>query len=295
MIAITGATGHVGGMVMSNLLNGGVQARELTAVVRNRDKAQWIAERGVEIRFADYDKPESLPQAFEGVETLLFISSSSRDDRQRIVQHRAVVEAAAKAQVKHIVYTSFIDAHPPSPFHGAEVHQVTERLIMDGGMGWTLLRNGAYTDFLLMMSGPAIERGALTTASRVGHVSYVAREDIARAASAVLREPAGHDRKVYVLTGPESLSQEDIAGVLSRVSAKNVEYRLVSEHEYVKHMANAMNMPVEAAAGFLGMTRAIEIGRMSYISDDVEILTGRPAQRVEEFLRRAQAAGSPHA
>lgn len=285
MITITGATGHLGGLVLWDLLENGADVGSLSVAVRDPEKARHFADKGIQVRYADYDKPQSLNDAFAGTERLLFVSSSCRDDGRRIAQHTSVIDAAVKKGVKHIFYTSFIDAHAPSPFPGAQVHQATEGLIRESGCSWTMLRNGAYADFLMMTARTMIDSGKLVTSNRCGHVSYVTRADLARATSAVIRQPSGHNGKIYPLTGPESLSQADLAAVFSNVTGKKIEYVLVSEEAYVEHMARVMKLPKPAAGGFLGMNHAIEEGRMSYISDDIELLTGRVPLTVEEYLK----------
>jgi NAD(P)H dehydrogenase (quinone) len=291
MIVITGATGYLGGHVLDLLLEGGMPTRELAAAVRNEERAQPIAERGVAVRYADYDEPESLPRAFAGADVLFFVSGSSRDDEQRVREHKAVMAAATSAGVGHVVYTSFVDAHTPSPFPGAGVHETTERLLRQSGLRWTALRNGAYADYVPMSAHTAVERGELVTPNHAGHVSYVCRDDLARAGATVVREPYYHAGKVYVLSGPKAISQADLAEILSRIGGTEIPYKHVSYDEYKSLLGRTMDMPEQAAEAFMSMNRAIEEGRMSYISDDIELLTGVPPMTLEAFLGTTDLAG----
>ena len=284
MITITGATGQLGQRIISRLLHLGVPNDHIIAAVRSREKAQQFADQGIEVRYAEYDEPESLIEAFRGSQKVLFISSDHQDNEKRIQQHGNVVQGTLEAGVPHIVYTSYIDAHTPSPFSGAVVHETTEKIIRESGLKWTVLRNGAYTEFLAMSAEIALRRNELLSANRAGHVSYVTRNDIARAAAEVLRGGSIHTNHVYVLTGSQSLSQRDITKMLSKRYGNEIKYRQVSWEEYAKEMAMEMNATQQAMSGYRGMIQAIEEGRMAYISDDIDILAGKPPMTVEEWL-----------
>ncbi|HYD39733.1 MAG TPA: NAD(P)H-binding protein [Anaeromyxobacter sp.] len=196
MIAVTAATGHLGRLVLEELLQK-VPAGQVIAAVRNPDKAKDLVARGVEVRTADYDQPATLDAALQGAEKLLFISGSEAGKRGP--QHRAVVDAARRAGVKLVAYTSILHADT-TPLALAAEHKETEAALHASGLPVVLLRNSWYTENYTERLGPVLQRGVVLGAAGEGRVAAAARADYAAAAAAVLTTP-GHEGKVYELAG----------------------------------------------------------------------------------------------
>ncbi len=184
-LLITGASGQLGRRVLELLLDAG--AGKLIATTRNPEKLAELARRGVVVRKADFDDAASLPAAFAGAGRLLLISTDAvGTPGRRIAQHRAAVDAAVRAGVKHVVYTSLTRPEPGSPVTFASDHYGTEQALAASPLGWTILRNNVYTDFLLRSLPQAVATGKLVAAAGDGGAGYVTREDCARVAAAAL-------------------------------------------------------------------------------------------------------------
>ncbi|WP_025472924.1 SDR family oxidoreductase, partial [Yersinia pestis] len=196
MIAVTGATGQLGRLVINVLLKK-VPAHDIIAAVRSPDKAKDLMALGVQVRQADYNQPTTLDSAFKGVDKLLLISSS--EVGQRVAQHTAVINAAKRAGVKLLAYTSLLHADK-SPLGLGEEHRATEGLLRDSGLPVVLLRNGWYTENYAASIAPALAHGAFIGAAGNGRIASASREDYAEAAATVLvqENQAG---KIYVLAG----------------------------------------------------------------------------------------------
>lgn len=213
-IAITGATGQLGQIVVEKLKDQ-IDAEPIVALARNPEKA---TELGVEVRVFDYNATETLAPALVGVDQLLLISSS--EIGQRVAQHKAVIDAAKAAGVKHIAYTSFLRAaENPTPV--TSEHVATEELLAASGLSTTLLRNGWYTENYAMGFAAALEHGALIGASGDGKISAATREDYAAAAAAVLMDPAKQG-KTYELAGDDAFTLAEAAAELSRQAGKDI-------------------------------------------------------------------------
>lgn len=273
MIAVTGATGRLGRLVVGELL-ARVDADGVIAVVRSPEKARDLLPASLQVRCADYDEPETLRQAFAGVDTLLLISSSGRADRIR--QHRDLVEAAAHCRVGRVVYTSFIDPELTAPF--GEVHIDTERRLAESGMKHTILRPSMYASMALSAIDRMVEAGVHTSATDGAGVAYVSRADIARAAATVLTE-GGHDSAAYELTGPEAVSDADLVAIATRVSGRDIRHERVSLEVFEARLVRAGTAPalVERSVRF---QRMMATGRLGWVTGDVERLTGRRAEDV---------------
>lgn len=239
--AITGATGQLGRLVIDTLKTrtspGGI-----VALARNIDKA---ADLGVPARVFDYDAPETLTPALDGIDTLLLISAS--DIGRRVSQHAAVIEAAKAAGVQHIVYTSLLKA-PISTLGLASEHVETEKLLDASGIGHTVLRNGWYTENYTMGLSAALEHNALIGAARDGRISSAPRQDYAEAAAAVLLD-AGLQGKTYELSGDDSYTLADLAATLSAKVGREIPYVDMPEADYAAALTGA-GLPAELA-GFL--------------------------------------------
>ena len=227
MIVITGATGQLGRLVIQSLL-AKLPATQIVAAVRNPARAVDLAAQGVQIRQADYTDPASLVTAFQGAEKVLLISSS--EIGQRAAQHRNVINAAKKAGVSLVAYTSILHADR-SPLGLAAEHAATEAYLRESGMPNVLLRNGWYTENYLASVPPALQHGAFIGSAGEGRISSAARADYAEAAAVALTAPA-QAGKVYELAGDDSYTLTEFAAELSRQSGKPVPYVNLPEADY---------------------------------------------------------------
>ncbi|WP_145591632.1 SDR family oxidoreductase [Yersinia rochesterensis] len=234
MIAVTGATGQLGRLVINALLKK-VPASEIIAAVRSPEKASDLATLGVQVLKADYSQPATLETAFQGVDKLLLISSS--EVGQRIAQHTAVINAAKKAGVKLLAYTSLLYADKSTLGLGEE-HRATEELLRDSGLPVVLLRNGWYTENYAASIAPALAHGAFIGAVADGRIASAAREDYAEAAATVLTQE-NQAGKVYELAGDDSYTLAEFTAEIARQSGKPVVYKNLSETDFKQALIGA--------------------------------------------------------
>jgi NAD(P)H dehydrogenase (quinone) len=266
-IAITGATGQLGRLVIEKL-KAHVPADQIVALVRTPAKA---ADLGVEARAADYAQPETLATALAGVDKLLLISSS--EVGQRATQHRNVIEAAKKAGVKHIVYTSVLHADN-SPLSLAEEHRATEADLKASGVAYTLLRNGWYTENYTGSVHGAVAGGAFIGSAKEGRISSATRADFADAAVAVLTG-AGHENQTYELAGDESYTLAELAAEISRQTGKDIPYRDLPVADYAAALAG-FGIPEGFAHGLASWDANAAEGALFDDSRQLSKLIGRP-------------------
>lgn len=274
-IYILGATGNLGGLAIGHLLDMGIPADRLVAVVRDTDKAEGLRQRGIEIRKGDYDDPNFSPQVFQGADRLLFVSSPAMDGIRRIKQHAAVVQAARDAGVRHIVYTGL--AFPAA--HGTPlryVHQATELALEASGVPFTVLRNAFYMEYFIVKTelDRAVGSGRLLSATNGQKVNFVSRNDLALAAAVVLAGE-GHEGKIYELTYPHAYSYADIAAVLSRVSGRPIVHREVGMEELREYLAQRGLTPEQMSADSSAFQPAFASGWAGVTSDALVNLIGR--------------------
>ena len=230
-IAITGATGHLGQLVIEKLKQK-VDASEIVALVRTPAKAAGL---GVATREADYTRQDTLDVALKGVDTLLLISGN--EIGQRAVQHENVIRAAVKNGVKRIVYTSLLHADK-SPLTLAPEHVQTEQALKNSGLDYTILRNGWYSENYTGSIAPALGLGAFYGSAGEGKISSAPREDYAEAAVVALTGQ-GHEGKTYELAGDEFYTLTDLAAEITAQSGKDIPYRNIPEADYAAALKNA--------------------------------------------------------
>ncbi|EKZ6457920.1 SDR family oxidoreductase [Klebsiella pneumoniae] len=230
-IAITGATGHLGQLVIEKLKQK-VDASEIVALVRTPAKAAGL---GVATREADYTRQDTLDVALKGVDTLLLISGN--EIGQRAVQHENVIRAAVKNGVKRIVYTSLLNADK-SPLNLAPEHVQTEQALKNSGLDYTILRNGWYSENYTGSIAPALGLGAFYGSAGEGKISSAPREDYAEAAVVALTGQ-GHEGKTYELAGDEFYTLTDLAAEITAQSGKDIPYRNIPEADYAAALKNA--------------------------------------------------------
>jgi len=267
-IAITGATGQLGHLVVNNLKEK-VSADNIIALVRSVQKA---ADLGVEAREADYNKPETLDSAMNGVETLLLISGS--EVGQRATHHQNLIDAAKKAGVKWIVYTSLLHADT-STLSLAGEHLATEAALKQSGITFTLLRNGWYTENYTGSIPGALAGGAFIGSAGDGKISSAARADYAEAAVAVLTGK-GHEGKIYELAGDEASTLTDLAAEISKQTGKNIPYKNLPEADYAAILAS-FGLPEGLAQAIAGWDVSASKGDLFDEGRQLSALIGRPA------------------
>lgn len=275
-IGITGATGQLGRLVVSQLKSK-VPASDIVALVRSPAKA---ADLGVAAREADYAKPASLAAALPGIDTLLLISSS--EVGQREAQHKAVVDAAKKVGVKRIVYTSILHADSSTIDLAAE-HRATEAAIKASGIAYVFLRNGWYTENYAAGIAGAVAGGALYGAAGNGKISATARADYAAAAVAVLTTP-GHDNKTYELAADTPFTLSDLAAEISRQTGKSIPYTNVSVADYAKGLTSH-GVPEGFAKMIAGWEVPISQGALFDDSKTLSKLTGKPTTPLADTVK----------
>jgi uncharacterized protein YbjT (DUF2867 family) len=275
-LAVTGATGRLGGRVAKRLAAAGVPQR---LVVRDPARAPELPRATV--AQASYDDPEATKHALTGCDVVLMVSGA--EARDRVQQHRTFIDAARDAGVGHVVYVSFYGAAPDATFTLARDHWATEQHLADSGLTFTALRDNLYADFFPMMVGPD---GAIRGPAGDGRVAAVAQDDIADAAVAVLQEPAGHAGRIYELTGPEALTLAEVATILSRVSGRPVSFQNESVADAYAARRAAYDVPDWQLDAWVTTYTAIADGSMAGVTSAVPDLTGHAATTVEELLRR---------
>lgn len=279
MIAITGATGQLGQLVIAALLKS-VPASQIVAIVRNPAKADALAQQGIVVRQGDYGDEAALTRALDGVEKLLLISSS--EVGQRAVQHRNVINAAKAAGVGFIAYTSVLHADT-SPLGLAAEHIETENMLAASGIPYALLRNGWYSENYLASAPPAIEHGVFLGAAGDGKIASATREDYAAAAAKVISEE-GHAGKVYELAGDTAWTLSELAAELSKQSGKNVVYQNLSEADYASAL-RGVGLPDAFASLLADSDTGASKGGLFDDSHTLSKLIGRPTTPLADSIK----------
>ena len=282
-IAVTGATGQLGRLVLDELLTS-QEPDSLVAIVRDAAKARELVARGVQVRVADYSDPAALEAALTGVDRLLLVSGS--EVGSRVAQHGAVIDAAKAAGVGQLVYTSAPKADD-TPLVLAPEHAATEALIQESGVPFTILRNNWYTENYLDTARQAAVTGEVVGSAGNGRVASASRVDFAEAAAVVLTTD-GHLGRTYELAGDVAWTFDDFAAVLSEVAGRPVTYRSVSTEE---HTAILQGFGLDAGtAGFVAALDAnIRDGALDSASTDLRDLIGRPTTPLLQALTSAAA------
>lgn len=279
-IAITGATGQLGQFVIDALLKE-INPSSIVALVRHESKAAYLKEKGIEVRHFDYDQPETLVPALQGIDKVLLISAN--EIGRRTPQHKAVIEAAQKAGVKYIAYTSLLHADT-SPLGLAEEHRETEALIKQSGLTYTFLRNNWYSENYLASIAHTAETGTLYGSASNGKISSASRQDYAEAAAKVLITE-GHENKTYELAGSNSFTLTDLASYIATASGKAVKYQNISAADYTKALNDA-GLPAGLVEVIVDADIQAEKGAMYSDSKDLEQLIGRQSTPIELAIQQ---------
>lgn len=271
-IVISGASGHLGELTVRDLLAQGIPPSRLILVSRTPDRLEAHARQGATVRFGDFTRPDSLRGAFAGGKQMLLISIGF-SSMPRPQAHRNAIDAAKADGIEHIAYTSWIALSRGDRSGLGVDHYQTEQLLRQSGLAWTMLRNSIYMEETLPTAERMLAAGRAQVPREDSHLAYVAREDCAAAAAAVLAT-AGHDDAVYDITGPQLIDTRAIAETASAVAGRPIRIEIAPP--------GAGNRPR------FGRSAAI-------VSDAVAELTGRPALSLKTFFtqHRAELLGAP--
>jgi len=286
MILVTGATGKFGAKAIKHLLNNGVNASDIAAMVRDAEKAQNLVDKGVGLRIGDYTDYDSLVNAFQNVDKLLLISSSDKKIENRTAQHINVINAAKMAGVKHIVYTSFI--RKPKFEDSAialfqDSHVKTEQFLKNSGIDYTILQNGIYLEMISIFAGEKVaETGVIMLPAQEGKASWVLREELAEAAAHVLTTE-GHENKVYPLTNIESTSFDEIARDMSGKLGKDVHYQSPPVDEFQATLKQ-FGVPELYIGMFTMWAVAQAQGVLDFKDATLESFLGRKPTTTKQFI-----------
>lgn len=279
-ILVTGATGKLGSKVVESLLKS-VPASNLVVSVRNPEKAQGLRKRGVEVRQGDFDRPETLDNAFKGIDRLLIISADGDNDT-RIQQHANAVQAAERAGVKFIAYTSLANATESKNLM-APPHVATEAAIIKTGIPYSFLRNNWYLENEIGSIQGALAGAPWVTSAGEGKVGWALQQDYADAAAAVL-VGNGHENTVYELSGP-LLTQAELASALGNVLGKEITVQQVSDEQYAELM-RGLGLTDFVIPIVVGIQESIRNGSLEVNSNDFEKVLGRPITSINEALNQ---------
>jgi NAD(P)H dehydrogenase (quinone) len=283
-IVVTGATGHLGRLVVENLLDRGHPADQIVATGRNTDPLADLADRSVHIAAVDFDHPASLKEAFDGADIVLLVSSNAIGHRVR--QHTNAIDAAAATGVKRMAYTSAPHADTTDLVLAPD-HKATEEHLLGSGLQFTVLRNGWYTENYLAALDHARSTGTIVASVGDGRVASAPRSDYAAAAAVVLTEP-GHENQVYELSGDHAWTHDELAAAATEILKREVTYQPVTPDEHLD-ILRAAGLD-DATAQFLvtldGDTRR---GLLAETSGDLRHLIGRPTTPLLEALHTALA------
>jgi NAD(P)H dehydrogenase (quinone) len=285
-IMVTGATGQLGTEVIKLLVQK-VDPSLISVVVRDPSKAESNKKLGIVVKKGDYNDYNSLLAAFKGIDKLYFISSSDLANRDK--QHENVIKAAVESKIKHVIYTGFQrkneTSSSPIAFI-ASAHLVTEKLLKESGMAYTILNHGLYTEFIPGVLGEQFaQSNTIFFPAGKGKVAFTLRSDLAAGAIKILTSE-GHENKTYNFFAEKSYSFEDLASVLSKIKGKQVSYISPSVDEYKSTLSKA-GVPEIYVNLFAGFAKAIEQGEFDAKDNTLSKMIGRDCFGIEEYLRKA--------
>ncbi len=282
-IAIAGATGQLGQLVIDALLERGADPAQLIAIGRSEEKLAPFAGRGLETRVADYNVPQSVATALEAVDKLLLISSS--EVGHRTVQHTNVINAAKNAKVSLVAYTSIANAVTGETKLAAE-HIATEHLLADSGISYVLLRNGWYTENYTDQLMGYLNSGVILGAAGDGKVSAAPRADYAQAAAAVLLSGDDQSGKTYELGGDKPFTLTQLAGAVSAAAGQEVRYQDVEAQKLVEIYTES-GVPAMFAEILVDTDVRIRTGALEVSSGDLAQLIGRAPTSLGKTIKEA--------
>ena len=278
-VGVSGASGHLGRAVVSELLQrpGG---HEVVAITRTPGTVTGPAQG----RFGDYNRPESLVEAYAGLERLLIITTLDPEPGKRGAQNAAAIDAAVKAGVKHIVFMSAVGTRQEKePARGASYWRGEERLIA-AAPAWTILRMNFYAEAFVQLAQASLGQGVMTGLAE-NRAAFVARDDVAAAAAGILIGD-GHAGAIYNATGPERLSGAERARVISEITGRPLAFRVITEQQLRAGLTQA-GLPAAALNIVVGIQASFAAGAFDILTGDVERLGGRPPKPLRDVLSAA--------
>lgn len=289
-LLITGASGHLGRLVLQHLLETlEVPAGRIVAATRHPEKLADLAAKGIGVRVADFDDPAGLKTAFAGIRRVLLISTDALDvPGRRLKQQQNAVRAAEKAGVRHVIYTSMPEPQG-SPLLIAPDHVGTEQALAASALpGWTVLRNSWYFENLFLSLGQLKATGTWYTAAKDGRIAHISRTDLARAAATVLAgEESG--KTTHTLTGSEAFTTDELAALVGQVLGTPIEVVHVPLEGLIQSMVVA-GLPEPLAAVFASFDSNTAAGRVARVTEDYQKLTGVTPQKYADWLQANQEA-----
>ncbi|MBW2961047.1 SDR family oxidoreductase [Mesonia aestuariivivens] len=283
-ILVTGATGNLGGLVIDNLLEK-IEANQIAALVRDTNKAKELNAKGIDVREGNYDDVASLTEAFKGIEKLYFVSGGDLENRPQ--QHLNVVEAAEKAGVKHVIYTSFgrKDESENSPIYlVAKGHLAAENALKSANLDYTVLKHNLYMEVIPLFAGEnLLESKTIFLPAEEGKTGFMARKDMAKIAAKILTN-SGHENKFYEVSGTKAYTFTEVAQLISEVSGKEINYVSPSPEEFVKTL-QGYGVPQPAIDITLMFAQGTAQGEFNKTASTYKDLTGNEPTSLKEFLK----------
>lgn len=278
-IVITGAAGSFGRMVLEELKRKGI--KNVIAATREPEKLKDFEKAGVEVRYADFDDRQSLIPAFKGAKKLLLISTNALSGR--VAQHENAIKAAKELGIKHIVYTSWGNTENSRAMVSKD-HIETEKLIIESGLSYTILRNYSYAENLIPALKEAVESGVLKGAAGEGKVAFITKHDCALAAvSALIKDE--EENRILELSGGHSYSYEEIAKIVGELKNKDVVYKNLTHAEYTHYLEKG-GLSKEVASFYSSFDDSYKHGDMEEVTDSFAKLVGRKPQNLKDFIRQ---------
>lgn len=285
-IAVIGARGQLGNLIVRELIARGQAPGDIVAAVRTPQRAAEIAALGCVLRRGDYDDLDSMTDAFAGCRTVMLVPTFASVE-PRILQHARAIEAARRAGAARLVFASFLACAPESPFLVTPFFAYAESALRISGLRWTILRNGMYADPLAPYTPELVAAGRIPYPAGEGKISYITRRDLARATAAALLDDANAG-KVYDLTGPQAFSVADLAVTITKITGRPVRYEPATDEEFAA-MCREPGLPDYVPQALVTLYRAAAQGFLGKVTNDVETLTGEPPEKLESFLARTIA------
>jgi NAD(P)H dehydrogenase (quinone) len=284
MLLVTGATGNLGRKIIGNILQMQVDIKAIVAATHRpeSEEAIQIAKAGIEVRHLDFMDPVGIDAALQGIHKMLILSTWDTNDL-RVKQHSNAVEGAVKAGVRHIIYTSFINASPDSLFeHNTQVHAVTEAKIRATGIPYTFLRHGLYAESTMMDLQQTLATGKLFRGGGDAKISFIGRDDLAFSSATVLTSE-GHTNAVYTETGPEAITYDEVAKLMSKAFGRPIDHVDLSPERWYEH-ALGMGFPEPTARASKSNVLAVRAGEIGTVTRDYEKITGRAPRSFSQLL-----------
>jgi NAD(P)H dehydrogenase (quinone) len=281
-LLVTGASGRLGRLVLEHLRRR--HAGHIVAATRNPDKLADLAQRGIELRAADFDDPASIKRAFARAQRVLIISTDAHDvPGRRLRQHENAIDIAARSGVQHLLYTSLTRCEPGSPMKIAPDHWRTEQALQASGLPYTVLRNNLYAEIVLEFLPQALQLGTLFAAADEGAVAWVPRNDVARAAAAALHAPPPGNT-VLDVTGAAAVPYAELARLAAAASGRPLVYRAVAPDAIAQGMVRA-GLPRHVIDVLLSFQLAAARGELAVCTNAIEQLTGQAPQTLGAFMQ----------